>query len=324
MVEPMHAPAPKRPRLSALVPCYNEQETLAELHRRLGAACADAAGADYEIVLVNDGSPDDSLDIAAALHREDGRVKVVDLSRNFGQHRAAMTGLARARGRLVFQIDVDLEEEPELLTRFHEILQQNPDADVVYGVQERRKGKLFERASGAAFYWLFNFLSPHKIPANLLMARLMTRRYVQALVSHRETELDISSLWQITGFKQVPVTVQKHGKSTTTYTLARKLELSMRSLTFSDRPLLYIGALGLAILTVAALYFAYVMYVFLFVGEVPSGFTSIVLSIWLLGGLIIFSLGVIAVYVSIIFNETKRRPYAIVRDVLPRETDAPS
>jgi putative glycosyltransferase len=248
----------------------------------------------------------------------------VDLSRNFGQHRAAMTGLRRARGRLVFQIDVDLEEEPELLTRFYEVWKAAGDADVVYGVQDRRKGGLFERASGGLFYALFNFLSPHKIPPNLLMARLMTRRYVQALVSHRETELDISSLWQITGFKQVPVTVHKHGRTTTTYTLGRKLELTMRSLTFSNRPLLYIGALGLAILLLSALYFAYVIYVYAFVGEVPSGFTSIVISIWFLGGLIIFSLGVIAVYVSIIFNETKQRPYAIIRDVHPRDTDAPS
>lgn len=307
--------------LSIVTTLYHSAPFIREFCARSARAAA-AITADYEIILVNDGSPDDSLAIATALHREDSRVKVLDLSRNFGQHRAAMAGLARAGGRLVFQIDVDLEEEPELLTRFHEVMTARPEADVVYGVQDRRKGGPFERASGALFYRLFNWLSPLRIPPNLLMARLMTRRYVRALVSHRETELDISSLWQSTGFQQVPVTVHKHGKGTTTYTLGRRLSLAMRSLTFSNRPLLGIGALGLVVLAVSALYLAWVLYVYAFVGEVPSGFTSIVLSIWLLGGLILFSLGVIAVYVSIIFNETKRRPYAIVREALPPEIDA--
>ena len=154
-------------------------------------------------MLVNDGSPDDSLERAVALHERDPRVRVIDLSRNFGHHKAMMTGLAHARGDLVWLLDSDLEEDPELLQPFHQTLSES-QADVVYGVQSERKGGAVERLSGAVFFLAFNLLSEQPIPRNVVTARLMTGRYVRSLVAHEERGTMIAGLWAATGPNRSP------------------------------------------------------------------------------------------------------------------------
>ena len=153
-------------RLSVVATLYRSSRTLDAFYARVSSAAAALTG-EYELVLVNDGSPDDSLDVALQLLSRDARVRVVDLARNFGHHKAMMTGLAHARGELVFLIDSDLEEEPELLGAFHDTLRAS-DADVVYGVQATRRGGLFERVSGWVFFKLFNVLSDVPIPVNVV------------------------------------------------------------------------------------------------------------------------------------------------------------
>jgi putative glycosyltransferase len=301
-------------QLSIVTTLYHSAPYIAEFYERAKTA-AERFSTDYEMILVNDGSPDNSLDIAISLAEQDARVKVIDLSRNFGHHKAAMTGLRHAQGDLVFHLDVDLEEDPELLDTFLVELKRS-QADVVYGVRRKREGRFFERAAAELFYALFNALSAHKIPRNVLVVRLMTRRYVRALVAHRESELDIGGLWTLAGFRQVPVAVDKHRKPTTTYNFARRVVLMIRSITaFSNRPLLWIAALGAVILLVSVIWLAIVLAIVALGGNPPSGYTSLILSVWLLGGLTIFSLGVIAVYLSVIFVETKRRPYTIIRAI---------
>jgi putative glycosyltransferase len=135
---------------------YYSAPYLNEFYTRIRAA-AEKITSDYEIIFVNDGSPDDSLKMAVSLYENDPKVRVIDLSRNFGHHKAAMTGLAHAKGDSVFLIDVDLEEEPELLNRFYDIFKDS-DADVVYGVQTKRMGGLWEKATGALYWWMFNLL----------------------------------------------------------------------------------------------------------------------------------------------------------------------
>src|SRR6266480_3840502 len=155
--------------LSIVTTLYNSAPYVEEFYVRVCAA-TEQITEDYEIILVNDGSPDNSLEIALSIYHKDPRVRVIDLSRNFGHHKAMMTGLIHARGKLVFLLDSDLEEEPELLEQFYQLLKAK-DADVVYGVQEKRKGRLFERVSGTLFFKLFNFLSTYPIPPNLITVR---------------------------------------------------------------------------------------------------------------------------------------------------------
>lgn len=308
-------------KLSVVATLFQSAPYLAEFHRRASAVAARLVGDEYEIVLVNDGSPDSSLGLAVQLAEGDDHVVVVDLSRNFGHHKAMMTGLAKAKGELVFLIDSDLEEDPECLIDFAEHM-TGDGCDVVYGVQEQRKGNWFERCSGQWFYSIFNALTGLKLPENVITARLMSRRYVDALLLHEEREIFLAGLWHITGFDQRPHTVQKHSTSATTYTFGKKMSLLVNSVTsFSNAPLVSIFYIGIAISLFALVYIAYLVVHWLFLTRPLSGWTSVMASIWLLGGMIISFIGVVGVYLSKIYSETKRRPYTIVRQVYERERD---
>ncbi|MFK3798194.1 glycosyltransferase family 2 protein [Pseudomonas sp. NPDC088444] len=306
-------------KLSIVATLYQSARYIDEFHARATMAAQTLMGNDYEIILVNDGSPDDSLNIAVALTQKDPHVSVIDLSRNFGHHKAMMTGLDHASGDHIFLLDSDLEEEPELLAPFFEHLVQ-AKCDVVYGMQEQRKGGWFERWSGHWFYTFFKALTGLALPKNVVTARLMTKRYVSALLRHREREVFMAGLWHITGFDQLPHLVKKHSTSETTYTLRRKLSLLVNSVTsFSNAPLIAIFYIGLSISTLATLYIIYLLVNWLFLEHPLSGWTSVMGSIWLLGGMIISFIGVVGIYLSKIFSETKQRPYTIVRQTYGKQ-----
>jgi putative glycosyltransferase len=303
--------------LSIVATLYRSAEHLAEFHARVSRAASQLT-TDYEIVLVNDGSPDGSLDVARDLLAVDDRLRIVDLSRNFGHHKAMMTGLAHSRGELVFLIDSDLEEDPELLPLFLDRMRTGA-ADVVYGVQENRKGGILERLTGWMYFKAFNWLSACPIPANVLTVRLMNRAYVTALVAHQERQTMIAGLWALTGFRQLPFSVTKHSRSTTSYDLTHKIMILADSVTsFSDRPLVMIFYMGLVIVALASAAAGYLVVRRIFFGVMLPGWASLIVSVWLLGGLTLFSLGVIGVYLSKIFIETKQRPYTIVRNIYDR------
>lgn len=300
--------------LSIVTTLYESSPHLSEFHARMTRAAQELTD-DYEIVFVNDGSPDDSLSVALEIFADDERVRVIDFSRNFGHHKAMMTGLAHARGSHVFLIDCDLEEDPALLATFDAKMRES-GADVVFGVQGERAGGFVERLSAKLFYRIFGWLSPDPMPENVLTVRLMTRRYVDALTAHQERQTVIAGLWASTGFDQQPIVVQKSRKATTTYTFPRKVAHLVNAITsFSDRPLIvvfYAGAVIMALSMMAALYLVVRR---LFFGTMLAGWPSLMVSMWFLGGLTVFCLGLIGVYLSRVFIETKRRPYTIVRQI---------
>lgn len=306
-------------KLSIVATLYQSASYIAEFYARTSAVARRLAGEDYEIVFVNDGSPDNSLELAVQLTKTDSHVVVVDLSRNFGHHKAMMTGLANAKGEQVFLIDSDLEEDPEYLIDFAEKM-QCMSCDVVYGVQEQRKGGWFERWSGRLFWTAINWLTSLSIPANIVTARLMTRRYVDALLRHEEREVFMAGLWHITGFDQQPVLMKKHSSGRTTYTFRRKMSLLVNSVTsFSNAPLVSIFYVGVAILLLAVAYAVYLVSYWLFYAKPMSGWTSVMASIWLLGGMMISFIGIIGIYLSKIYSESKQRPYTIVRKIYGRQ-----
>lgn len=302
-------------KLSIVTTLYQSASYIDEFHRRVSTEARKLVGDDYEIIMVNDGSPDDSLERAVTLHRADPHVVVVDLSRNFGHHKAMMTGLAHSRGERVFLIDSDLEEEPEWLGEFNAEMHES-GADAVYGVQASRRGGALERLTGRWFYRLFRLLTGVQQPDNIVTARLMTRRYVEALVAHRERELNIGGLWVVTGFRQVSVSIIKKSSSPTTYTFTRKMSHLVNAITsFSSLPLVFAFYLGIFISLTAAVFILYLVFRYFFVAAPPDGYTSILASIWLFSGLIISALGVQGIYIAKIFSEVKQRPYTIVRCV---------
>jgi putative glycosyltransferase len=301
--------------ISVVTTLFHSAPYIEEFYRRV-LAQLHALHADYEIVFVDDGSPDNSLEVAAKIAAVDPSVSVVELSRNFGHHKAMMTGLGQARGDLVFLIDVDLEEPPEILGEFyHELTEKS--VDIVFGIQQERHGPWYQRASGEAFYRLYNLLSTNVIPRNQLRARLMTRRYVDALLRHREQLFMIEILCHLNGFRQIAFPMNKTGyKGVTSYTLARRIRLFINGITMSsNRPLIFIGYLGAIIVCLAALYSLYTLILYLLRVRSPDGWTSLVISTWFLGGLTIFSLGIIATYLSVMFEEIKGRPYSIIAKI---------
>lgn len=308
-------------KLSIVATLYLSAPYIKEFHQRACTAARELVGEDYEIVLVNDGSPDNSLDLAVKLTECDDHIVVVDLSRNFGHYKAMMTGLANTQGERIFLIDSDLEEDPEYLTGFARQM-DSESCDVVYGVQEKRKGGWFERWSGQWFNRLFKVLTGLALPENITTARLMTRRYVEALLRHEEREVFMAGLWHITGFDQRPQAVKKHSTSATTYTLRRKMSVLVNSVTsFSNAPLVGIFYIGVSISMVASAYIAYLVLNWMFLAKPVGGWTSVMASIWLLGGMIISFIGIVGIYLSKIYSEAKQRPYTIVRQVYARQKD---
>jgi len=301
-------------KLSIVATLYRSSDTIVEFTRRCFTA-AEALFKDIEIVLVNDGSPDDSLQKALMLYESDPRIAIVDLSRNFGHHRAIMTGLAEATGELIFLIDSDLEEDPEFITPFFERMQQT-GTDVVFGVQATRKGSLFERVSGEAFFWLANSLSNQKLPPNSITARLMTRDYVNALVEHRQRELTLGHLFVMVGFSQTPYVVTKHSNSPTTYSLARRVDMAVRYISTNSDKLLYIILfIGIAVSGISAIAIVYLIVHYLMSRVSVDGWTSVIVSVWFFGGLISLILGIFGMYVANILSESRSSPYTIVRRI---------
>jgi putative glycosyltransferase len=301
-------------KLSIVATLYQSALYVTEFHSRASAVAKQLVGDEYEIILVNDGSPDDSLEIAIDLAKKDNHLTLVDLSRNFGHHKAMMTGLGYSSGDQVFLIDSDLEEEPEWLLLFSKQMQVE-SCDVVYGVQPKRKGRFFEQMTGNLFYIIFRLLTGIAQPNNIVTARLMSRRYVNALLSHQERELNIGGLWIITGFKQCQQLVKKHATSPTTYSLSHKFSHLVNAVTsFSSKPLVFTFYSGLFISFSALIYILYLAIGY-FVATPPDGYTSLIASIWFFSGLIIFFIGVQGIYISKLFTEVKQRPYTIIKSI---------
>ena len=308
-------------QISIVTTMYKQAAHVEEFYSRMSKTVKKISS-EYEILFVNDGSPDDCVAIALSLFHQDQRVKVIDLSRNFGHHKAIMTGLAYARGRYVFLIDIDLEEPPELLGRFWETFHETSGTDVVYGVQERRRGGWFERVSGGIFYTLFNAMSDHSLSPNQVTARLMSRRFVDALIQFREQVVLFGGLSALAGFRQLPLNIDKSSSSPTTYGLKQRYALLMNAITsFSNKPLVFVFHFGSLFFVLALLYCLYLLFNKLFLGHPVEGWTALIASVWLVGGITIFFLGIVAVYMATLFVEVKARPYTIIRKIYDRDLE---
>jgi len=303
-------------KISVVFPLYKSAPYIEELHRRC-VATIHSIGEDFEheIVFVNDGSPDEDVEIAKRVAMRDPGVVVIDLARNHGQHRAIMVGLEAASGDLVFVLDSDLEDEPEWLIRFYEEMVKS-GCDVVYGVQSHKKRGPVYRIGRGLFFRAMRLLSGAKFREHALNARLMSRRYVDAVVQFKEREVFIDGIFEMCGFSQMPVSVVKYDRSPTNYTLPRLLSMTINAITsFSTRPLIGIAIVGMAVCALAFAYTAVIVFQKLMFGGPVEGWSSIMAAILIVGGANIFSSGIIAVYLAKVFYEVKQRPLAVVREV---------
>lgn len=272
----------------------------------------------FELVFVNDGSPDNSINVLFDLKKVYNEIVIIDLSRNFGHHNAIMAGLNYSKGDYVFLIDCDLEISPTTIPKFYDFFREIPGCDVVYGVQDKRKGSFLERKLGDVFYFFFNGLSEMKIPNNLLTERLMSRKYVNELIAMGDKNIFMGGIMQWIGFTQVPLVIKKNqrvGKST--YTFKKRIDLSIQAVTsFSSYPLILLFRFGFLISLLSLLTSIYFLIKkILFPEIVLSGFTFLIVAILFSTGLILSSLGIIGIYIDKLFNQTKNRPTYIIRNI---------
>ncbi|MBX2847249.1 MAG: glycosyltransferase family 2 protein [Acidiferrobacterales bacterium] len=310
-------------RLSIVTTLYCSENYIDEFYSRVSSEVSKlkAVGNDYEIVFVDDGSPDSSLRRAIELSSKDERVKVVELSKNHGHHRAMMIGLEYALGEIVFLIDCDLEEVPENLSVFWRVLEAEPDTDFVYGVQKQKEASGIRKILSQSFYKVFNALSYVQIPGNELVSRLMRRNYVDALLQYKESELFISGVWADAGFNGKGVLTQKVFNGESSYTVAKRVSMAIDAVTsFSTKPLLYVFYLGFCVSMLSLVFASYLVVNKIFFDAPVTGWTSILVSLYLIGGLIIFCIGAVGIYLSRIFSEVKQRPLSLVRKIHQKES----
>ncbi len=311
-----HTAAAARPAISIVATMYRSRAFLERFLAECLQALASVHCTQFEIVLVNDGSPDDSVSYAIGRRADIAQLVVVDLSRNFGHHYAMQAGLRHARGELVFLIDCDLEVSPLTLEAFKRKLEESR-CDMVYGYQAARKGGLFERASGGLFYKAFNLLSDIKIPENIATERIMTRRYVDALLQLGDRNLFLAGMMSWTGFDQIGLPLQKtprQGRSS--YTLLRRIQLMVNAVSsFSAQPLMWLFNIGLTITSLSFLYVFYLLARKILFDDALLGFTSLMALVTLSLGIMTTGLGIIGIYLGKVFSQVQNRPAYIVKDI---------
>jgi dolichol-phosphate mannosyltransferase len=307
----------KRPALSIVVPCYNEEACLDLLHARVSAAARAAVGDDHEIVFVNDGSKDASWAAMQRLAAADPHLVAINLSRNHGHQLALTAGLDLCAGDQILIIDADLQDPPELLTEMRATMAAE-EADVVYAVRRKRDGEtLFKKATAAIFYRMLSRVTDTPIPLDAGDFRLMSRRALDALLSLPEQARFIRGMVAWIGFRQVPFVydrAERHAGETK-YPIAKMVRFALDAVTsFSTKPLTFASHVGMWLAVASLLLLVYIGFGF-FTGRTTQGWTSTMLAVVVIGAVQMFVLGMIGEYLGRLFVEAKRRPLYLVADV---------
>jgi dolichol-phosphate mannosyltransferase len=303
--------------LSIVVPCFNEEACLLELHQRLSAAARIVVGEDYELVLVNDGSRDGSWARMETLAAGDPHLVAINLSRNHGHQLALTAGLDLCRGDAILIIDADLQDPPELLPAMFAAMREQ-GADVVYGVRKSRAGETaFKRATAHGFYRLLSRATEVDIPLDAGDFRLMSRRALNALLAMPEQARFIRGMVAWIGFKQVPFAYDRAERfaGSTKYPFRKMLRFALDALTgFSSAPLKLASHAGLLLAAGSVLLILYIAYAWL-AGQSIQGWTSLMLVVVVLGAVQMFVLALMGEYIGRLYNEAKRRPLYVVQEI---------
>lgn len=303
--------------LSIVVPCFNEEACLPELHQRLSAAARIAVGEDYELVLVNDGSGDRSWELMESIAAADPHLVAINLSRNHGHQLALTAGLDLCRGSAILIIDADLQDPPELLPPMFAAMREQ-GADVVYGVRKSRAGETaFKRATAHGFYRLLSRATEVDIPLDAGDFRMMSRRALDALLAMPEQARFIRGMVAWIGFKQVPFPYDRAERfaGATKYPFAKMLRFALDALTgFSSAPLKLASHAGLLLAGGSVLLILYIAYAWV-AGHSIQGWTSLMLVVVVLGAVQMFVLALMGEYIGRLYNEAKRRPLYVVKEI---------
>ncbi|QKZ14451.1 glycosyltransferase family 2 protein [Spirosoma sp. KUDC1026] len=312
------------PQISIIAPLYNETESFPHLVTRLSAVM-EASPLAIEIVLIDDGSRDNTAMLMQQLALIDGRYQCVFLSRNYGHQTALTAGIAVARGsEALFIIDGDLQDPPELLGEFYEKMQEG--YDVVYAVRKKRKESWFKRTAYSTFYRLIRSISYVDMPLDSGDFSLISRRVADVLNQMPEESRFIRGMRSWIGFRQIGVEYERDarvaGEPKYSFKMLRNLAYN-GIFNFSEYPVKAVTRLGMITLGIAFIYLIQTLVKKFFFGDVPQGFTATLFIIVIFNGVQLIALGMIGEYVLRIFFQTKGRPLYVVREVIREQQRQP-
>lgn len=305
-----------QPMYSIVAPVFNEAETLPHFYKRI-VEVMEGLSDPFELILINDGSRDDSYRIMQELHSQDPRVRAIDFSRNFGHQIAISAGLDYARGQAVIILDSDLQDPPETIPTL--IARWKDGAEVVYAQRSKRKGETqFKLLTAAAFYRLITRITSVNIPRNTGDFRLLDRRVVDALVKMREQHRFMRGLSAWVGFRQEAVLYERQERfaGETKYPLRKMIKFSVDAITsFSHVPLKLATTFGFVLAGISLVGIVVAIILRLFTGAIIGQASTLILVLFL-GGIQLIFLGIIGEYLGRIYDEVRARPLYIVREML--------
>lgn len=311
------------PTLSVVIPCYNEGENVPLLFARLLPAL-EGLGVPFEVICINDGSRDDTLDRLLEMQKGESRLRIIDLSRNFGKEKALSAGLTHSRGLAVVPMDADLQHPPEAIA--HMLAKWREGFEVVFARRDARTGQgLSEKIFAKGFYWVFDHLSDVRLPREVGDFRLMDRKVVDTINQMPERSRFMKGIFAWVGYRQAEIIYHQGERAagTTKFNSLKLLGFAFDGLTsFSNFPLRVWGWVGAMVSSLAFLYIVFRLIRTMIWGVDVPGYESTLMSVLFLGGIQLLTLGIIGDYLGRVFDEVKGRPLFIVRQLYePAEKD---
>lgn len=301
--------------VSVVVPVYGCSTSLVELYIRLEDALCKITP-NFEIVLVNDGSPDDAWNIIVELSKKYPKVKGINLSRNFGQHYAITAGLNNANGEWIVVMDCDLQDRPEEIFNLYSKALEGYDS--VFAQRINRKDNPLKKLNSKMFYSLFSYLTDTKQDASVANFGIYKRNVIDAILDMKDHIRYFPTMAQWVGFRKYYLPVEHNARQDggSNYNFRSLFRLAINNIiAFSDKPLRLTAKAGFVLATfsfIVALFYFY----FYYIGYIKVlGFTTLILSVWFIGGLIMMLLGVLGLYIGKIFDKVKNRPYYIIKNI---------
>ena len=302
-------------KVSLVVPMYYEEKVVNECYKRLTEVLKKIENYDYEIIFVNDGSKDKTLELLEEIAANDNNVKILSFARNFGHQCAVTAGLKHVSGDAVVIIDADLQDPPELIPDMLKLWEEGNQ--VIYGKRKTRDGEsAFKLLTAKMFYKTLNALSDVDIPKDTGDFRLVDREVVEVINSLPEHNKFLRGLWSWVGFKQIPYEYERKERfaGETKYPLKKMLKLASDGIiSFSTKPLKFVGALGMTSIAISVFIMIYAIISFVFkLNNLAPGWTSLMVAITFFAGVQLLSIWIISEYIARIYDESKNRPQYII------------
>ena len=300
--------------ISVVTPVYGCCDNLNSLYERLRDTLSTITE-EYEIIMVNDASPDNAWEVIKELSRKDDRVKGVNLSRNFGQHKAISAGLEYARGEWTVVMDCDLQDQPEDIIKLYEKAIEG--YDIVFGRRFERKDSIYKKFSSKMFYIVNDYLSENKLDSTVANYSIISRRALNSVLRLKEQNRVYSLFANWVGYKKIEIDIEhaKRPEGKSSYTLYKMINLAIDSIVSqSNKPLRLAIKFGFILSLLSFLYGAWLIIRYYVFSIAAEGWTSVMVSIYFIGGLMFANMGMLGLYIGKIFDETKDRPIFLVQE----------